>query len=54
MRKKLIKETVKELERQGYDEVRLNVYAKNFAKKLYENLGFNELQSIMYIKTGQI
>ncbi|MEB1808562.1 MAG: GNAT family N-acetyltransferase [Bacillaceae bacterium] len=52
--KKLIKETVKELKQQGYDEVRLNVYSKNFAKELYEKLGFNELQSIMYIKTDQI
>lgn len=49
----LIKETVKELDRQGYEEVRLNVYSINFAKKLYEKLGFTELQSIMYIKTDQ-
>ncbi|WP_216827533.1 GNAT family N-acetyltransferase [Alkalihalobacterium elongatum] len=52
--KKLINETVKELERKGYDEVRLNVYSTNFAKKLYEKLGFTELQSIMNIKTNQI
>ncbi|MBU9711566.1 GNAT family N-acetyltransferase [Evansella tamaricis] len=48
--KVLIKESVNELKNKGYSEVRLNVYASNFAKDVYKRLGFSELQSIMYLK----
>ncbi|OIJ15155.1 hypothetical protein BKP35_04705 [Anaerobacillus arseniciselenatis] len=45
----LIKECIKEIKNKGYNEVRLNVYASNFAKEIYLKLGFSELQSIMYL-----
>ena len=45
----LIKECIKELKSKGYNEVRLNVYASNFAKEIYLKLGFSELQTIMHL-----
>ncbi|MGE7979602.1 N-acetyltransferase family protein [Psychrobacillus sp. NPDC093200] len=35
---------------QGYDEVRLNVFASNFAKEIYKKMGFEEVNFIMKAK----
>lgn len=35
---------------QGYDEVRLNVFASNFAKEIYRKMGFEEVNFIMKAK----
>ncbi|MEK3976130.1 GNAT family N-acetyltransferase [Psychrobacillus sp. FSL K6-1267] len=35
---------------QGYDEVRLNVFASNFAKEIYKKMGFEEINFIMKAK----
>lgn len=45
--KKLLNEGKAEFKKQGYEEVRLNVFASNFAKEIYKNLGYKELNSIM-------
>ncbi|GAE94345.1 hypothetical protein JCM21714_3494 [Gracilibacillus boraciitolerans JCM 21714] len=33
--------------KRGYNEIRLNVFANNFAKKIYQHLGFQDFQTIM-------
>ncbi|WP_342577296.1 GNAT family N-acetyltransferase [Psychrobacillus sp. FSL K6-2843] len=35
---------------QGYDEVRLNVFASSFAKEIYKKMGFEEVNFIMKAK----
>ncbi len=35
---------------QGFDEVRLNVFASNFAKEIYRKMGFEEVNFIMKVK----
>lgn len=35
---------------QGFDEVRLNVFASNFAKEIYRKMGFEEVNFIMKAK----
>ena len=45
--KQLINEGIAEFKKLGHEEVRLNVFAKNFAKEMYRNLGFRDLNSIM-------
>ncbi|GAB6440331.1 hypothetical protein bcgnr5390_49030 [Bacillus luti] len=40
---------IKEL-KEKYLEIRLNVYAGNFAKEIYEGFGFVERQVIMSLK----
>ena len=45
--KLLITEGNSILKEQGYSEVRLNVYASNFAKEIYKKMGFQEVNFIM-------
>lgn len=45
--KELIKEGITTLKKSGFDEVRLNVFATNYAKDIYKKLGFKYLNSIM-------
>jgi ribosomal protein S18 acetylase RimI-like enzyme len=45
--KQLLNEGKTEFKKQGYDEVRLNVFDSNFAKEIYKNLGYKDLNSIM-------
>ena len=45
--KQLINEGIAEFKKLGHEEVRLNVFATNFAKEMYRNLGFRDLNSIM-------
>lgn len=40
---------IKEL-KETYSEIRLNVFAGNFAKEMYEEFGFVERQVIMTLK----
>lgn len=40
---------IKEL-KEKYSEIRLNVFAGNFAKEMYEEFGFVERQVIMTLK----
>ena len=40
---------IKEL-KEKYSEIRLNVYAENFAKEMYKDFGFVERQVIMSLK----
>ena len=44
---KLINEGKAFLKDKGFDEVRLNVFSTNFAKKIYEKMGFTEVNCIM-------
>ncbi len=44
---KLINEGKSYLKEKGFEEVRLNVFATNFAKKIYEKMGFTEVNCIM-------
>ena len=44
---KLINEGKAFLKNKGFDEVRLNVFSTNFAKKIYEKMGFTEVNCIM-------
>ncbi|MFC0522175.1 GNAT family N-acetyltransferase [Pontibacillus salicampi] len=43
----LMKEAITYFRSKGYNEVRLNVFASNSAKQLYEKLGFQARQTIM-------
>lgn len=45
--KVLIKEGISTLKTLGYEEVRLNVFATNYAKEIYKKVGFKDLNSIM-------
>lgn len=45
--KEILRVGINTLKEQGYDEVRLNVYASNHAKNIYKNLGFQDLNTIM-------
>ncbi|PEA78440.1 GNAT family N-acetyltransferase [Bacillus wiedmannii] len=47
--RKLIWAGIKELQK-NYSEIRLNVFAGNFAKEMYEEFGFVERQVIMTLK----
>lgn len=47
--RKLMEAGIKELQ-EKYSEVRLNVFAGNFAKEMYEDFGFVERQVIMTLK----
>ena len=42
-----IQEGISTLKTSGYEEVRLNVFATNYAKEIYKKLGFKDLNSIM-------
>ena len=46
--RKLIEAGIKELQKNS--EIRLNVFAGNFAKEMYEQFGFVERQVIMTLK----
>lgn len=48
--RKLMKAGIDALQKQGYAEIRLNVFAGNFAKEMYQELGFVERQVIMTLK----
>ncbi|UFU01212.1 GNAT family N-acetyltransferase [Radiobacillus kanasensis] len=48
--KELLKASIQSFKDSGFDSVRLNVFASNFAKKIYEKFGFEELQTIMEYK----
>ncbi len=48
--KKLVEASIQNFKEQGYDEIRLNVYSSNFAKYIYKDIGFKELQTIMVYK----
>ncbi|WP_070119430.1 GNAT family N-acetyltransferase [Bacillus marinisedimentorum] len=45
--RKLVMEAMKEGRRQGAKEIRLNVFAGNPARKLYEEIGFDEFNILM-------
>lgn len=45
--KQLIGEGNTILKEHGYEEVRLNVFASNFAKEIYKKMGFQEVNFIM-------
>jgi ribosomal protein S18 acetylase RimI-like enzyme len=47
--RKLMKAGIKELQ-EKYSEIRLNVFAGNFAKEMYEDFGFIERQVVMTLK----
>ncbi|CAH2461893.1 MULTISPECIES: GNAT family N-acetyltransferase [Bacillus] len=47
--RKLMEAGIKELQ-EKYSEIRLNVFAGNFAKEMYEDFGFVERQVIMTLK----
>ncbi|WP_226037636.1 GNAT family N-acetyltransferase [Aquibacillus saliphilus] len=47
----LLNYSIQLFKQQGYQEVRLNVFANNFAENIYKSLGFNYLQSIMSLQT---
>ena len=47
--RKLMEAGIKELQK-NYSEIRLNVFAGNFAKGMYEEFGFVERQVIMTLK----
>lgn len=44
---KLLKAALLEFEQMGYDQVQLNIYAGNKAKRLYEKMGFHDVSTIM-------
>lgn len=48
--KKLVEAGITALKGNGYEEVRLNVFDANFAKGVYEKMGFKPLQTIMVYK----
>ncbi len=45
--KKLCNEAFKHLKGEGLNKVQLNVFSGNLAKKIYEDLGFKEISTIM-------
>ncbi len=48
--KRLVQASIENFKEQGYEEIRLNVYSSNFAKYIYKDIGFRELQTIMVYK----
>lgn len=48
--KKLVQASIHDLKEQGFEEIRLNVYSSNFAKYIYKDIGFKEMQTIMVYK----
>ncbi|MER2263216.1 MAG: GNAT family N-acetyltransferase [Psychrobacillus sp.] len=46
----LINEGNSYFKEQGYETVRLNVFASNFAKEIYKKIGFQEVNCIMEVK----
>ncbi|QGH35944.1 GNAT family N-acetyltransferase [Gracilibacillus salitolerans] len=48
--KQLLQSAIKESKLYGFNEIRLNVFANNFAKEIYNRIGFQDLQTIMYKK----
>ena len=48
--RQLMRAAVDELYKLGYLEIRLNVFAGNFAKELYKEMGFVERQVVMSLK----
>jgi ribosomal protein S18 acetylase RimI-like enzyme len=44
---KLCKEALRQLKEKGYKKVQLNVFSGNHAKYLYQNLGFQEVSTLM-------
>ncbi|MEI4802165.1 GNAT family N-acetyltransferase [Bacillus sp. NPDC077411] len=48
--RQLMRVAVDELDKLGYSEIRLNVFAGNFAKELYKEMGFVERQVVMSLK----
>jgi GNAT superfamily N-acetyltransferase len=48
--RRLMRAAVDELYKLGYSEIRLNVFAGNFAKELYKEMGFVERQIVMSLK----
>ena len=48
--KRLMKLALEQLREQGYEQVRLNVFAGNPARDLYEELGFEEYSSVLALR----
>jgi len=48
--KKLVQAGIEELKRNGYEEVRLNVFSTNFAQEIDEKISFTPLQTVMVYK----
>lgn len=48
--RQLMRTAVDELDKLGYSEIRLNVFAGNFAKELYKEMGFVERQVVMSLR----
>ncbi|ENQ3107718.1 L-amino acid N-acyltransferase YncA [Bacillus sp. 491mf] len=48
--RQLMRAAVDELDKLGYSEIRLNVFAGNFAKELYKEMGFVERQTVMSLR----
>ncbi|MGP4038578.1 GNAT family N-acetyltransferase [Gracilibacillus sp. D59] len=48
--KQLLQAAITESKLYGFKEIRLNVFANNFAKEIYNRIGFQDLQTIMYKK----
>lgn len=48
--RQLMRAAIDELNKLGYSEIRLNVFAGNFAKELYKEMGFVERQIVMSLK----
>lgn len=48
--RQLMRAAIDELNKLGYLEIRLNVFAGNFAKELYKEMGFVERQIVMSLK----
>jgi ribosomal protein S18 acetylase RimI-like enzyme len=44
---KLCEEALRQLQKKGYKKVQLNVFSGNHAKHLYQNLGFQEVSTLM-------
>lgn len=45
--RKLIDHVIRRLRKAGYQKVQLNVFAENYAKYLYEKLGFYDVSTLM-------
>jgi ribosomal protein S18 acetylase RimI-like enzyme len=46
--KQLLQAAITESKLHGFKEIRLNVFANNFAKEIYNRIGFQDLNTIMY------
>ncbi|WP_208585597.1 GNAT family N-acetyltransferase [Gracilibacillus suaedae] len=46
--KQLLQASIMESKLYGFKEIRLNVFANNFAKEIYNRVGFQDLNTIMY------